>query len=77
MREYFGQLVFDTVIHRNTKLAEAPSAGQPVLLYDPVSKGATEYKALAEEILSSRAADQTQPVGVGAALDQENNNVRG
>jgi chromosome partitioning protein len=77
MREYFGQLVFDTVIHRNTKLAEAPSAGQPVLLYDPVSKGATEYKALAEEILSSRAADQPQSVEVGAALDQENNNVRG
>ena len=77
MREYFGQLVFDTVIHRNTKLAEAPSAGQPVLLYDPISKGATEYKALAEEILSSRAADQPRPVGVGAALDQENNNDRG
>jgi len=77
MREYFGQLVFDTVIHRNTKLAEAPSAGQPVLLYDPVSKGATEYKALAEEILNSRAADQPQPVGVCATLDQENNNDRG
>ena len=77
MREYFGDLVFDTVIHRNTKLAEAPSAGQPVLLYDPVSKGATEYKALAEEILNSRVADQPQPVGVGVTLDQENNNDRG
>ncbi len=51
MREIFGDLVFDTVIHRNVRLAEAPSAGLPVLAYAPQSKGATDYRALAAEIL--------------------------
>ncbi len=51
MREYFGDLVFDTVIHMNTKLAEAPSAGESVFTYAPTSRGALEYAALAEEIL--------------------------
>jgi chromosome partitioning protein len=75
MREYFRELVFDTVIHRNTRLAEAPSAGQPVLTYDPESKGAVEYKALAEEIVNNRTAGPE--VTVGTALVQETNNGRG
>lgn len=75
MREHFGDLVFDTVIHRSTRLAEAPSAGQPVLTYDPESKGAMEYQALAEEILTRRIAGQE--VIVGTALVEENNNGRG
>jgi chromosome partitioning protein len=75
MREYFSDLVFDTVIHRNTRLAEAPSAGQPVLTYDPESKGAVEYKALAEEIVNNRTVGQE--VTVGTALVQETNNGRG
>lgn len=54
MRDFFGDLVFDTVIHRTVKLAEAPSAGESVVTYAPGSKGATEYKALAEEILNAR-----------------------
>lgn len=54
MREFFGQLVFDTVIHRNVRLAEAPSAGESVLIYAPQSKAAAEYRALAEEIIHSR-----------------------
>jgi chromosome partitioning protein len=54
MREYFGNLVFDTVIHRTVKLAEAPSAGESVLTYAPSSKGAAEYKALVEEIINGR-----------------------
>jgi chromosome partitioning protein len=54
MREYFGDLVFDTVIHRTIRLAEAPSAGQSVLTYDPKSKGAVEYKALAQEICNGK-----------------------
>jgi len=54
MREYFADLVFDTVIHRTTRLAEAPSAGEPVLTYDPACRGAVEYKALAEEIILKR-----------------------
>jgi len=54
MRDYFGELVFDTVIHMNTKLAEAPSAGESVITYAPSSRGATEYMSLAEEIISRR-----------------------
>jgi len=50
MREFFGDLVFDTVIHKTVRLAEAPSAGESVLTYAPESRGAEEYIALAEEI---------------------------
>jgi len=51
LREIFGELVFQTVIHRNVRLAEAPSAGEPVLTYAPHSKAAADYRALTAEIL--------------------------
>ncbi len=64
MREFFGDLVFDTVIHRTVRLAEAPSAGESVLTYAPNSKGAAEYMALVEEIerreLQAASSDQTE-----------------
>ena len=50
MREHFGDLVFDTVIHKDVRLAEAPSAHEPVFAYAPESTGALEHKILAEEI---------------------------
>jgi len=50
MREFFGDLVFDTVIHKDVRLAEAPSAHEPIFTYAPDSKGAAEHKILAEEI---------------------------
>ncbi|NLW84065.1 MAG: ParA family protein [Phycisphaerae bacterium] len=50
MREYFKDLVFKTVIHRSIRLAEAPSAGQSVITYDPRCSGAMEYTQLAKEI---------------------------
>ncbi len=53
LREIFGNLVFDTVIHRNVRLAEAPSAGEPVMTYASQSKGASDYRALAAEILQT------------------------
>jgi chromosome partitioning protein len=56
MREILGSLVFNTVIHNNVRLCEAPSAGEPVLLYAPRSRGAMEYRALAAEILGSAAS---------------------
>jgi chromosome partitioning protein len=56
MRDYFGEMVFDTVIHRTVRLAEAPGAGQSVITYAPDSKAAVEYKALAEEILHEQQA---------------------
>jgi len=60
MREFFGSLVFDTVVHRTVKLAEAPSAGESVITYASKSKGAAEYTALAAEILNgtSRASQE-------------------
>lgn len=51
VRNLFGDLVFETVIHRNVRLTEAPSAGEPVLRYAPRSKAAADYRALAAEIL--------------------------
>lgn len=49
-RENLGELVFNTVIPRNVRVSEAPSHALPVLAYDPTSKGAEAYRALAEEI---------------------------
>ena len=49
-KEFFGELMLDTVIHKSVRLAEAPSAGESILTYDSQSKGAQEYMALAEEI---------------------------
>lgn len=54
MREFFGDLVFNTVIHKSIRLAEAPSAGEPIMLYAPKNKAADEYRALAEEIINGR-----------------------
>jgi chromosome partitioning protein len=56
IREILGPLVVNTVIHNNVRLCEAPSAGEPVLLYAPRSRGAMEYRALAGEILGSMEA---------------------
>ena len=51
VRRHFDEMVFSTIIHRNTKLSEAPSFGKPVILYDSDSKGAANYLNLAKEIL--------------------------
>jgi chromosome partitioning protein len=51
VKNHFSSLVFDTIIHRNTKLGEAPSLGKPALLYDAESTGAVNYLNLAREIL--------------------------
>ncbi len=51
VRRHFDEIVFNTIIHRNTKISEAPSVGKPVILYDAVSKGSVNYLNLAKEIL--------------------------
>jgi chromosome partitioning protein len=56
---HFGDKVYRTVIPRNIRLAEAPSYGLPVLIYDRASKGAQAYVELAEEITSRAAVDPT------------------
>ncbi|MFZ0593465.1 MAG: ParA family protein [Bryobacteraceae bacterium] len=52
LREFFGKDVFHTVIPRSIRLAEAPSFGKPILVYDPRSRGAESYIQLAKEVLS-------------------------
>jgi chromosome partitioning protein len=61
LRDFYGQQVFETVIPRNVRLAEAPSYGKPIILYDLHSKGAEAYFQLAKEIL----AHDTKGVGPG------------
>ncbi len=51
VRRHFEDLVFQTIVHRNAKLSEAPSVGKPVILYDAASKGSLNYLNLAKEIL--------------------------
>lgn len=51
VRRHFEEIVFSSIIHRNTRLSEAPSFGKPVILYDAESKGAVNYLNLAKEIL--------------------------
>ncbi|MEO7083872.1 MAG: AAA family ATPase [Gemmatimonadaceae bacterium] len=53
-REYFGAEVFDTVIPRNVRLAEAPSFGKPIILYDVASIGAQAYVSVAKELMARR-----------------------
>jgi chromosome partitioning protein len=60
LKDYFGDQIFSTVIPRNVRLAEAPSYGKPVMLYDPHCRGAQCYVELAKEVL-----DHAQK-GVGA-----------
>lgn len=52
VREYFGEKVFETLIPRAVRLAEAPSFGKPVMYYDAYSAGTSAYSVLAEEVLS-------------------------
>lgn len=51
VKTHFGELVFDTIIQRNVRLAEAPSFGLPALLYDAESKGSKSYISLAREVI--------------------------
>lgn len=65
LKEFFGNQVFQTVIPRSIRLAEAPSFGKPIILYDVRSKGAESYIQLAKEILANvqRTGPKTQSAG--------------
>ena len=52
LRDHFSETVFRTVVPRSVRLAEAPSYGLPVSEYAPSSRGATAYRALAEEVIA-------------------------
>lgn len=61
VRRHLGRHVFRTTIPRNVRLAEAPSFGKPILLYDPRSKGANSYLQLAREILAKSPLASLSP----------------
>ena len=52
VKENLNQNIYKTIIPRNVRLAEAPSYGQPITLYDPRSSGAESYRLLAEEVIN-------------------------
>jgi chromosome partitioning protein len=69
LRSFFGAQVFETVIPRNVRLAEAPSHGMPVMFYDIHSKGAESYIQLAKEVISNaqkRVGPGTERTDTGA-----------
>ncbi|MBC8173618.1 MAG: ParA family protein [Chitinophagales bacterium] len=68
VKRHFQDIVFDTIIHRNTKLGEAPSFGKPVIMYDADCTGAINYMNLAREILQNNG-------NVNADYDSENDLV--
>ncbi|OSY87880.1 chromosome partitioning protein ParA [Tenacibaculum holothuriorum] len=55
VRKHFSSMVFETVVHRNIRLSEAPSYGESIISYDATSKGAVNYLNLANEILNKNA----------------------
>jgi chromosome segregation ATPase len=56
VKTHFQELVFDTVIHRNTKLGEAPSFGETIVMHDATSKGSVNYLNFAREVLQRNNA---------------------
>ena len=63
IRGHFGSLVFQSVIPRNVKLAEAPSFGQTICQYDSRSKGAVAYLQLAKEVINEKTSTRSRSVG--------------
>jgi len=55
VKMHFQEMVFDTIIHRNTTLGEAPSFGQTILMHDASCKGSVNYLNLAREVLQKNA----------------------
>jgi len=64
VRKYFGDKVFNTIIHRNVRISEAPSFGKPILFYDAVSTGTKNYLALASEIIDRNSLTHSQIANV-------------
>jgi chromosome partitioning protein len=62
LRSFFGSQIFQTIIPRNVRLAEAPSFGKPIIFYDIHSKGAESYTQLAQEVI----ANAEKRAGTGA-----------
>src|SRR5688572_17819186 len=63
-REYFGSKVFESIVPRNIRLAEAPSFGKPIILYDVASIGAQAYMNVAKELLTRHAKAPASDAGL-------------
>lgn len=74
VRKFLKEKVYQTVIPRNIRLAEAPSHGKPILVYDRTSKGAEAYEKLAREFLS-RTSPDSAPVESAPTLSTSDNSV--
>jgi chromosome partitioning protein len=61
VRTHFEDMVFDTIIQRNTRLSEAPSFGISVIMHDATSKGAINYLNLAREIIRKNGLVKAEP----------------
>lgn len=72
VKMHFQELVFDTVIHRNTKLGEAPSHGETIIMHDAASKGSVNYLNFAREVLQkndlTKITNQEKQINVGNEL---------
>lgn len=69
VKTHFQDLAFDTIIHQNTRLGEAPSFGEPIIMIDASSKGAVNYLNLAREIIQkNRDKDMDEKIELGNEL---------
>jgi chromosome partitioning protein len=71
LREYFKDRLYHTVIPRNVRLAEAPSHGKPVALYDPRSRGTEAYFEMAGEFLARNGIETPKKVNLFSATPQD------
>ena len=74
VKKHFGDSIYETLIPRSVRLSEAPSYGQPVIKYAPLSKGAMAYRALAKEVLTRQnkaPAPEPEPSSIYAVPDPE------
>jgi chromosome partitioning protein len=77
-KEYFGPKVFNTVIPRNVRLAEAPSFGKPILMYDVQSVGAKGYLSVAQELLKrAESGELAAEIELPRGANQRVGEVRG
>jgi chromosome partitioning protein len=70
-REYFGARVFEAVIPRNIRLAEAPSFGKPIILYDVASVGAQAYMSVARELLERQRSGGGDPLSAALVNSEQ------
>jgi len=71
LREHFGEIIYHTVIPRNVRLAEAPSHGKPVAIYDPRSRGAEAYFEMAGEFMARNQIESPRAAERRAAAERE------